>query len=151
MKKKIGFEPFESKNTNGRFLKIAYDMLESKAWNELNTYSMVLYFKFKKKFVRYNGTNNTNNISMPNSEYKAFMNQRTFEKAIDNLIEHGFIKVVEDRWHLRLCTIYGFSTQWKFYDTDAFNITDKDRRRKRKMSVEHISNLKKNLDKLNSV
>jgi hypothetical protein len=126
-------ERFESIHDNGKFLKITYDMFQSEAWDELSLMEQGLYIKFKQKYTKYKDcSDNRNNISMPKSEYEKFMNMRTFWKCVDNLIEHGFIKVVQDRWTTRESTVYGFSDQWKFYKTTKFTITNGGRRHKRK-------------------
>lgn len=148
-KKKL-YEPFESSNTNGKFHKLADDMIKSKAWKEMTLIEKALYYEFKFKYTKHrDGTDNKNDLSMPKSEYTKLMNDRTFGKAIDRLIDLGFIKVIECRWTTRECTIYGFSEQWKYYGTDKFNVTDKDRRVKRKLSESHRENVIKALEKTN--
>ena len=124
-------ESFESFYTNGRFLKITSDMVQSVAWDELSLMEEGLYIKFKQKYTKYkDATDNRNNITMPKNEYQKFMNMRTFWKCTDNLIEKGFIRVIQDRWTTRESTIYGFSEQWKFYKTESFLINSQDRRHK---------------------
>ena len=128
-KQKKLFEPFESKYDNGKFHKISDDMVQSKAWKELEYISIFLYFYMKTKFTKYkDGTNNANNISIPKSEYSKLMTQRTFEKNIDQLINLGFIKVVRGGYNTRECTLYGFSAMWKEYGTDDFKINPSDKR-----------------------
>jgi len=149
-KQKKLHEPFESSNPNGKFYKITENMRKSKAWQELNLIDRALYLEFKFKFTKYrDGTDNRNNISMPKSEYSTFMNERTFSKTIDKIIEMGFVRVIECRWNTRECTIYGLSEQWANYGTDNFTITIKDRRIKRKMSEEHRNNVVKALELTN--
>lgn len=126
-------------------------MIKEDVWKELSLIERALYYEFKAKFTVFkDGTDNANNISMPKSEYTQFMNERTFIKSVDNLIEHGFIRVVENRWNTRECTIYGFSKQWRYYGTDKFNVTDSDRRNKRVLGETHKENIIKALVKTNS-
>lgn len=69
--------------------------------------------KYQRKVLHGNIENtNYDNISMVKNEYEKFMNARTFSKSIDNLIEHGFIRVIK----------YGFNDAWKFYGTNIFKI-----------------------------
>jgi len=150
MKKKKLFEDFESNRDNGKFHKVSDDMVQTTVWKELSLVERALYYEFKLKFTKYrDGTTNTNNIEMPRSEYSKFMNDRTFWKSIDNIIEHGFIRVVENRWNTRECTIYGFSTQWRNYGTSAFTIKLSDRRAKRPFTKEHRENVITALAKTN--
>jgi len=151
MKKKKLYEEFESNRENGKFHKIADDMIKSIVWQSLSLIERALYYEFKAKFTKYkDGTTNTNDISMPRSEYTKLMNERTFWKCVDNLIELGFLRVVESRWTTRECTIYGFSTQWKYFNTDKFKINECDRRAKRTFTKEHRENVIKALELTNT-
>ena len=65
---------------------------------------------------------------MPKSEYEKLMNQKTFYKCINNLIEHGFVKVIRNGYSTRTCNIYGFSDMWKLYGTKKFEVKNEFRR-----------------------
>lgn len=138
-KNKKVHEPFESYYDNGQFTKFACDMYKSNAWQELSISQIGLYHIFKSKFTRHkDGTYNTNDISLPKSEWiNYYKTKAAFDRDIDTLIELGFIKVILYQGNLRKCTIYGFNDQWKYYKTDKFNITDKDKRPKNTLSEEH--------------
>ncbi|WP_160676749.1 hypothetical protein [Clostridium sp. C8-1-8] len=164
-KKKKIYESFETWGKSN-FISIYIDMINSKAWKELNAYDITLYVYFKSKFHRkvLNGiveNSNKDNITFPKKTYGSkldeigyedIMNQRTFFNSIDKLIELGFIRVVQHRWTIRESTIYGFSDMWKNYGTEKFMIYKKDRRAKGIISEEHkeaisIANKRRNIKK----
>lgn len=120
------FEEWQT-NGNSNFMQIFHDMFDSKAWKNLNAYDRDLYMnmlrKHQRKVIRGNIENtNYNNISMVKNEYEKFMNARTFNKSIDNLIEHGLIKVIKNGYVTRTCNIYGFNDEWKRYGTKNFEV-----------------------------
>lgn len=132
--RKQNYRPFQSKK-GGHFITLFDDMVESKAWEQLTANDIILYLYMLKKFkIKYNHgmveKSNECNISMPKQEYLKLMHQVTFFKSIDHLINMGFIKVVEDRYSTRQCTIYGFNDAWKYYGTNTFKIKDEWRRLK---------------------
>ena len=123
--------PFESANTRYDFIKICRDMTKSKAWLDLTLRQRQLYFEFKSKFRVNTKTMETNkdDISIPKSEaLKLYGDLRTFRKDIDALIEHGFIYQKECGFNTRTVNIYGFSEKWKYYGTEKFNITEREKR-----------------------
>ncbi len=126
---------FENWQTNGNsnFMQIFHDMFDSKAWKSLNAHDRDLFMHMLRKHQRkvisgYIEKSNCDNISMPKSEYVKFINERTFSKSMDNLIEHGFIKVVRWGYPTRKCTIYSFNDAWKNYGAENFEIKDEWRR-----------------------
>lgn len=149
-KKKKTYESFET-IAGSNYAALYWDMLDSDAWKQLTASDITLYLYFKRKFHRkvIHGIicdSNKDNITFPKHTYgnkpdeigyEDVMNERTFSKSIDHLIELGFIRVVENRWTQRLSTIYGFSDMWKKYGTSEFNIKSTDRRCKGIISKEH--------------
>lgn len=122
---------FESNNQQYDFTKICRDMQRSKAWNTLNLRQRGLYLHLKSKFTVNKKTleNNQNNISIPTSEAKTFYGDlRTFRKDIDKLIANGFIRQIISGVPTLNASIFGFSDNWKYYDTDKFYIPKEDRR-----------------------
>ena len=116
-------------------MQIFHDMFDSKAWKSLNAYDRDLYMhmlrKHQRKVIQGNIENtNCNNISMVKSEYEKFMNARTFSKCIDNLIEHGFVKVIRNGYPIRKCNIYGLNDEWKRYGNKNFEIKNEWKRLK---------------------
>lgn len=126
---------FESNNQRYDFTKICRDMQRSLAWKQLNLRQQGLYLHLKSKFTVNSKTleNNQNNISIPTSEAKTlYGDNRTFIKDIDTLIDLGFIKQISSGVPTMSVNIYGFSTMWKYYGTDNFNIPITDKRYTRK-------------------
>lgn len=127
---------FESWQTNGHsnFMQIFHDLFDSKAWQELNAHDCFLYLHMLRKHQRnvikggYIEKSNCDDISMPKSEYEKFMNQRTFYKSIDKLIELGFVKVIRNGYAAKICNIYGFSDMWKVYGTKGFEVKEEFKR-----------------------
>ena len=129
------YEPWQS-NGNSNFMQIFHDFFDSMAWQDLSAYDRDLYMfmlrKHQRKVIRGNiETSNYNNVSMPKSEYEKIMSNRTFYKSIDNLIEHGFVKVVRSGYAEKICNIYSFSDSWKQYGTKYFEIKNEWRRVKK--------------------
>jgi len=115
------FKDFESFSNNGRWTRIAGDMIQSKAWKALGVYEQSLYLHMKNKFrVNKQGDSNERNISFTYEEGQQLMSKARFIKAIDRLIEVGFIDLVEHWQHSKRPTIYGLSTRWKDYGTEQF-------------------------------
>ncbi len=115
------FKDFESATANGRWVRIAGDMLQSKAWEQLDVYEQVLYLHMKNKFrVNKHGESNDRNISFTYEEGQKLMSKPRFTKAIDKLIEVGFLDLVEHWRHSKKPTIYGLSVRWKDYNTKDF-------------------------------
>lgn len=126
--------PFESNyiiNKNHKYTKICDDMIESKAWQDLSMRARGLYLELKKKFVSKNGgtETNQNDISIVYDDYyKKVYSKNTLFKDVDELIEHGFIKVVKHGKLARLPNIYGFDVMWKKYGTKDFFIHPNNKR-----------------------
>jgi len=125
-KKDYGFKPFEKDVTSAdnHHIRITRSMLSSNAWKTLTVHSRVLYMEMKSKYTG----GNENDISFTYKEALEIMNDRTFTKCIDQLIDLGFIKLLEQNWTLRKPNIYGFSDQWKYYGTDKFNVRSRVKR-----------------------
>jgi len=124
-KKKATFQRWESKTGNDKYYRICQSMFTSKPWLELSIYAHEVYSLMKQKYTRNDskGTDNKDDISLTYAETSAVMNKKTFTKAIDELIEHGFIKLVILGRIVRKTNIYGFSEMWEYYGTPKFQIT----------------------------
>ncbi len=105
------FKSFESITANARHYRITVNMVDSKAWKDLDIYARDLYHYMKAKF----NFTNENNISCTYTEGTTLMCKANFNKAIDSLILHGFIKIIENGRTQRKPNIYGFSDLWQRY------------------------------------
>lgn len=99
-------------------------MMDSEAWEQLDCYSATLYVHMKKKYNK----SNEQDISFTYKEGMKLMSKPKFTQAIDQLIECGFIELVEQNWNTRKCNIYGFSDKWQLYGTDKFKINKRKKR-----------------------
>ena len=76
-----------------RFVKLTFQMLNSRAWQFLSPISVRVYVEICR---RYNGGNN-GKIAMSHNECAANIKagKQTVNRAVRQLIEHGFIKIVK--------------------------------------------------------
>lgn len=130
-KKDYSFKPFEKdvRSADNHHIRITRSMMESKAWKTLSVHSIVLYMHFKAKYTG----SNENNISFTYKEAMEIMNDRTFTKCIDQLIECGFVKLIEQNWTTRRPNIYGFNDQWKNFATAKLDVKPRKKRTSEKL------------------
>lgn len=115
------FKNFESATSEGRFVRVAGDMLESQAWKKLDAFDQVLYLHIKNKFrVNQRGVSNERNISFTYREGQELMSKARFTKSLDKLIEVGFIDLEQHWRHAKKPTIFGLSARWREYGTASF-------------------------------
>ncbi|WP_298202108.1 hypothetical protein [Desulfosporosinus sp.] len=132
-------EDFESFSDQGRFAKITFDMMQSKAWTNLSLRQIGLYLLFKSKFTKSSkGTDTRDNLTLPKDEWsKLYKTPSSYYQDLDMLIALGFIRVVTYQGYLRKPTIYGLSAMWKHYGKDGFIIKESDKRPTNVISKEH--------------
>ncbi len=121
-KKRASHQSFESRTEHGRFVKITIDMLTSAAWQALTVYEQSLYLAIKGKYrgLNRNGQDNSRDLSFTYEEGIVLMSKTRFIKAIDRLIETGFIDLVRHLPQGREPTIYGLSARWHAYGMPEF-------------------------------
>ena len=129
IKKKATFQRWESRTGNDKYYRICQSMFTSAPWLDLSIYAHEVYSLMKQKYTRNDskGTDNKDDISLTYTETNAVMNKKTFTKALDELIEHGFIELIILGRIVRKTNIYGFSEMWKHYGTSNFHITPRPR------------------------
>mgnify|MGYP004556317063 CR=1 FL=1 len=129
-------EPWESnKQTKQSFTKICDDMLDSMAWHDLDLAAQGLYLFLKRKYTKNNGKDNANDIHLTKKDLRILnKSNNTIMKYLDELIENGFIKVVQHGKLARLPNIYGFSAEWKKYNSEDFFIHPNNKRDTKKNS-----------------
>jgi len=105
-------------------------MLESPAWQALTVYEQALYVAIRAKYKRSNktGQDNSRDLSFTYKEGLRLMSKTRFIKAIDMLIETGFIDLVSHLPQAREPTIYGLSSRWHDYGTPEFKESKRARR-----------------------
>ncbi len=120
-KRKANFAGFETARRDSPFLRITQDMMQSKAWLQLDVYDVTVYIYLKNKFRVNNtkGTDNRHNLSLTYSEMKNWMCKDRFTRSIDNLLKYGFVDLVAHKPQNRRPTIYSLSARWqKFGEAD---------------------------------
>jgi hypothetical protein len=108
-----------------QFSKFHESMYESPAWQDLTIHAREVYREMVRKF---NG-HNENDISYTYKEAQKLMHKNTFTKALDQLIDNGFIRIAEHNPHNSKCNIYAFHTAWHDYGTEAFNVSPREKRK----------------------
>ena len=103
------FKKHESKHIYDRAERLAIDMLQSWAYRGLSPYAKTLLIELKRKTV----LEPDHPLIYTRSEAKEMMDERTFIKARDQLVQEGFIDIVEDNSEIRKPHIYTFSDRWK--------------------------------------
>jgi hypothetical protein len=124
-KKDYGFRPEEKvPGPDNRHLRITMSMMESQAWKQLSVHAMVLYLHIKAKYTGHN----MDDISFTYAEGEELMNKLTFTKALDQLIDYGFIRVIRQSWTSREPNIYGLHSMWQHFGTDKFSVQPRRKR-----------------------
>lgn len=128
----------ESKDTSRKAkraspnLVILRELIESKAWRNLTGIAPQLYtfFLLRRQMVKTGKRGhekwqcaNSQEITFTYSEAKEKyeITQRRFLTAIDELIEKGFLDVIESASGMfKKATVYGLSERWRQYGTPQF-------------------------------
>lgn len=107
-KRRTAFESHESADRFDKHVRLAYSMLTSKAWQDLNHGSRTVFIEMKR---RYQG-GAKKEITCPYSSVSNLISRGGFVDAIDDLINHGFVEVYFRGWASRQCSIYTLSDKW---------------------------------------
>ena len=98
------------------FVQIFNEVLESEAYKQLNHASFRAYVHIRAK---YNGGNG-GNLSFTYKEASKIMHIDTYAKAINQLVEVGFLDVVRSGHLYRVCNLFALSNRWQAFGTDSF-------------------------------
>ena len=117
-------------NSKNKNFWIEKEMIPSPAFNKLNGRSMkvLLLFLIRRQWKQAGRkgkwyTTNDGQIVFPYKEAKKKFKipKSSFARAIDSLVEYGFIDIAHLGGGLiGDCTRYFISNRWKYYDTDRF-------------------------------
>lgn len=104
MKKSIkdGYSPYVQLN---------YELLDSAAWTALSYEAQWIYIELRKQFKLSKGGNS--HLVLQYSVVSWRMSKNTFWKKIKELIEYGFLKVVEHGGMFNNPTVYALSEHWQ--------------------------------------
>lgn len=110
--KKIPFANWESTKPDGienRYIRLANTQMISVAMRSLSNSAYRIYVNMKLE------SKGNVQFEFPFSKYKSYMTRPTFEKGVNELVEKGFIDVVQRNANLRKPNVYRFSDKWKLY------------------------------------
>lgn len=91
---------------------LQWDIIDSKAWENLSNASRVAFIHLKRKVVK----PNPGEISLSYGEMEKIMHRHTFAGAIRELEEIGFITREQRGGLYRKKNFFRFSDQWRKYD-----------------------------------
>lgn len=108
--KKTPFAPWESKADGGmekRYFRTGATIMASEAMRGLSSSAFKIYFYMRIE------SGGKREFKFPYTKYSSFMSKPTFFKARDELVERGFIDIMQNNRNLRQANIYAFSERWK--------------------------------------
>ena len=97
------------KNRLPPFVAVFKEMLQSQAWEKIGNPARVAYIHLKGKCC----SASVEEISLSFNEMEKFMHRHTFAKAIRELEEFGFVKVIQKGGLYRRRNFYLLSEEWK--------------------------------------
>ena len=109
-KKITPFEQWETKNANGvekRYFRMGATLMASEPMRSLSPSAFKTYC-----YMRIESAGNRS-FKFPHAKYRSYMSKPTFQKAKRELIDKGFIDVIQSNKNLRKSNIYAFSDRWK--------------------------------------
>ncbi|MEY8413593.1 hypothetical protein AALB51_20455 [Lachnospiraceae bacterium 62-26] len=109
-RKKVPFQAWESRADGGyekRYFRLGATIMASEAMLSLSNSAFRVYCHMRIT------SGGKRSFTFPYSKYKIFMTRPTFVKARDELVEKGFVDVVQNNKNLRKANIYCFSERWK--------------------------------------
>lgn len=123
-KKKDTAELFERLGADKRFLRVYMSMLTAPRWKKLSKGAQVLYIYMKAQYY------SKNTVEYPTERdifyfndaliryYELYTNMSQYRKDRQQLIDNGFIEVVEDNHLRKKKNIYKFSDRWKAFGNE---------------------------------
>jgi hypothetical protein len=125
---------------NGTYL--PREVINSPAFRDLNGTEILIYLDFRLRFnIRKNGRVKTilNNgeLVYTYAEAKRWgISSPSFQRAIDGLIDHGFLYVAETGAGLyKSATLYGVRAEWENWGTPQFKPMPRERTKSRRPNV----------------
>lgn len=118
-KQKYVPKPFESVAGKSLSANIYASMIQSKAWEHLTNNARVLYLYMKLQYYGAKSVPDHSedcfyfNTGLIKKTYRLYTNMAQFRRDRDQLIDKGFITVVESGKNTRTKAIYQFSDKWQ--------------------------------------
>ena len=98
------------------FYMVTEKMVQSKAWDELDSYDKEVFIHIAIKFKG----NNKHNLSFTYEEASKLQSPHRFNDSISHLVEKGLIDIMRSGGVWKKCNIYGLSERWRLYGTEEF-------------------------------
>ena len=111
--KKTPLNPWESVNPTmeKHFSRLGDSLMDSEIFNSLSSYARLLYLYM----IRASAGKET--FTFQHGFYTRYrMTNRTFCRLRDELVNAGFIKVVQNNKTVRKANVYQFSNAWKIHE-----------------------------------
>jgi hypothetical protein len=99
------------KNKLSRFIALLWEMVDSKAWQDLSNAARVAFIHLKRKVV----SSNPGEISLSYKEMEKIMNRHTFSRALKQLETIGFITKEQHGGLYRRRNFFRLSDEWRKY------------------------------------
>lgn len=118
--------------THEKYVGMCLTQLMSDAWHNLSGCAQNLYLFMR---LQYNGSNDLEfnfNQSLYNKKYKLYTSGSQFKKHYTELIENGFIKLIENGKTTRTNNIFAFSDDWQNVKRKKRDMSRQNAARKRK-------------------
>ena len=94
-----------------RYVKLDDEMTNAAAWTTLSFKAVWVYIELRKQF-NYNAGGN-DHLILPYSQAAWKMNRATFSRAIKELIEYGFIRIIQHGGLPKIPNIFALSNRWE--------------------------------------
>jgi hypothetical protein len=126
------------KTRGGKGTYVVAELINSPAFRSLSGTTILVYFDFRLKMQIHKKTKHsepeiTNNGKIVYTYIEAEregISRPSFQRALDQLIEHGFIYLAETGAGLyKSANLYGMSGEWKKWATPSFTVTPRPRRK----------------------
>ncbi|MDY5576137.1 MAG: hypothetical protein SPF70_01465 [Lachnospiraceae bacterium] len=104
------FEQWETTKVDGvekRYFRMGATLMASEQMRSLSPSAFKIYCYMRLE------SGGSRSFKFPHAKYRSYMSKPTFLKAKQELIDKGFIDVVQNNKNLRKSNIYAFSDRWK--------------------------------------
>lgn len=110
--RKVPFAPWETTKANGieiRYIRLGDTLLSSAAARGLSysAFKVLVYMKIEAAGKK--------DFQFPCHKYIGIVSKPTFQRALTELVETGFIDILSRNKNLRTANEYTFSSRWKNY------------------------------------
>ena len=100
------------------FYGLTKKMVDSKAWAKLDSYDKEAFLHIA---IKCRGLENIRDLSLTFEEAGKFgQSTHRFNKSIGNLVDYGFIDIIQSGGVWKKCNIYGLSERWRGYGSNNF-------------------------------